>query len=379
MENQDKPLVSVIIPAYNAQAFIAKTLESVTAQTYPNLEILVVDDGSQDLTPQIVQNYIEQDSRIHLFRQSNAGVAAARNLAIQKSQGEFIAPLDSDDIWYPTNIEKQVHCILSSKQDVGVIYSWSIDIDEFGQPTSSTRASMLQGKVFNILLLHDFLANASCTLIRRSCLEDVGGYSCEMKMQNAQGCEDWHLYLKIAHKYQFRVVPEFLVGYRQISNSMSSKCEVMAQSQHFMLQDVKVAIPRFPNLLIGLSKSSFYMYLARQCLQLGNNQEALLWLLKSIKVGFLTTLLRPDFYIIFLKIGLGSTTDKIQQQKNYSYALSQKEHEPRGENSLISQSQTNKTSLSHSIKIYVELILQNILFIFFDYASKNSSDKSWIS
>jgi glycosyltransferase involved in cell wall biosynthesis len=101
--NLNQPLVSVIIPAYNAENFIAKTLESVLSQTYQNIEVLVVDDGSTDTTAEIVKSFVQKDSRVSLLQQSNAGVAAARNLAIEKSKGEYIAPIDADDIWYPQN------------------------------------------------------------------------------------------------------------------------------------------------------------------------------------------------------------------------------------------------------------------------------------
>ncbi len=100
------PLVSVIIPAYNAENFIAKTLASVVAQTYRRLEILVVDDGSSDRTQSIVQTMAQQDPRIKLFKQANAGVAAARNAGIDKAKGEYIAPIDADDLWHPETLEK---------------------------------------------------------------------------------------------------------------------------------------------------------------------------------------------------------------------------------------------------------------------------------
>ncbi|MGB3294833.1 MAG: glycosyltransferase family 2 protein, partial [Phormidesmis sp.] len=100
------PLVSVIVPTYNAEAFIAKTLASVLAQTYRHLEVLVVDDGSSDRTPSIVKAMAEQYPRITLLQQPNGGVAIARNAGIKKAQGEFIAPIDADDLWHPEMIEK---------------------------------------------------------------------------------------------------------------------------------------------------------------------------------------------------------------------------------------------------------------------------------
>lgn len=117
-ENKFKlPLVSVIIPAYNAEFFIEKTLNSVLSQTYKNIEVLVVDDGSQDRTAEIITSIAKIDSRVFLLQQSNAGVAAARNLAINKCRGEYIAPIDADDIWYPQNLEKQVQCMLQDPEN----------------------------------------------------------------------------------------------------------------------------------------------------------------------------------------------------------------------------------------------------------------------
>ena len=126
----ESPLISVIIPAYNAEIFIRRTLDSILAQTYTNIEILVVDDGSQDRTAEIVESFVEKDSRVTLLKQKNAGVATARNLAIEKSNGEYIAPIDADDIWYPQKLEKQAQCILEADQSIGLVYAWSVRIDE---------------------------------------------------------------------------------------------------------------------------------------------------------------------------------------------------------------------------------------------------------
>ena len=144
----DKPLVSVIVPAYNAEAYIAHTLNSVLSQTYNNIEVIVVDDGSNDETANIVESIIQSDDRVTLLQQPNSGVAAARNLAIQKSRGEYIAPIDADDIWYPQKIEKQVHCMLHADPSVGLVYAWSVHIDERGLLTGGFNASDIEGDVF---------------------------------------------------------------------------------------------------------------------------------------------------------------------------------------------------------------------------------------
>lgn len=116
----NKPLVSVIIPAYNAERFIARTLQSVLSQTYKNLEVIVVDDGSSDLTAEIVKSIAQTDHRVIFLQQPNSGVAAARNLAIASSSGDFVALIDADDIWYPQNIEKQVEAMITTDSGVGL-------------------------------------------------------------------------------------------------------------------------------------------------------------------------------------------------------------------------------------------------------------------
>ncbi|MEG4517951.1 MULTISPECIES: glycosyltransferase family A protein [unclassified Microcoleus] len=100
----NQPLVSAIMPAFKADNFIAKTGHYFLSQTYQNIEVLVVDDCSTDTTAEIVQYFAKKDSRVSLFHQSNAGVAIAGNLVIEKSKGEYITPIDADDIWYTQNL-----------------------------------------------------------------------------------------------------------------------------------------------------------------------------------------------------------------------------------------------------------------------------------
>ncbi|MDY6897433.1 MAG: glycosyltransferase family 2 protein [Cyanobacteriota bacterium] len=302
------PLVSVIIPAYNAEQFINKTLESVLSQTYENIEVLVIDDGSQDKTAEIVESIARKDSRVVLLQQENSGVAAARNLGINNSIGEFIAPIDADDIWYPQNLEKQVQCLLQAESFVGLVYSWSVDINEEDKLTGDFRAADIEGDVFTTLLCHNFLGNASSTLIRRSCVEKIGGYSTKLKSQNAQGCEDWDFYLRIAEHYQFQVVPEFFIGYRKIANTMSGDYKQMANSHDLMLKGVKKNHRQIPQIFYQLSKSSFYMYLARQSSNYNNHHQTLYWLSQALKADFITPVFRIGLYTLTIKSLFGLFT-----------------------------------------------------------------------
>src|SRR6267378_894238 len=103
------PLVSVILPVRDGESSIGDTLESALGQTYRNIEVIVVDDGSRDRTRAIVEARALRDSRVRVIGQNNRGLAASRNRALAIARGEFIAPLDADDLWDPTKMERQVH------------------------------------------------------------------------------------------------------------------------------------------------------------------------------------------------------------------------------------------------------------------------------
>jgi glycosyltransferase involved in cell wall biosynthesis len=279
---QEKPLVSVIIPAYNAENFIEVTLNSVLAQTYRNIEVIIVDDGSKDRTLHLVQQKALEDSRIMLLRQQNQGVAAARNLAIQHAKGEFIAPIDADDIWYPLKLEKQVACILEGGSRVGIVSSWFVFIDEDGDLMNTCVANHTDGYVHELLIYHNPIP-ASIPLIRRAALDKVGFYNQELKQQNAQGLEDWELGLRIAQHYEFRTVPEILIGYRQVTYSMSNDWQQMERSYHLVMIMAKKLYPEIPEELYRLSLGHMYYYLAGKCQQVGAHRESLFWLIKACK------------------------------------------------------------------------------------------------
>jgi glycosyltransferase involved in cell wall biosynthesis len=298
------PLVSVVIPAYNAEDFIAETLNSVISQTYKNIEVLVVDDGSKDKTPQIVQSLAQKDSRIILLQQKNAGVAAARNLGIQTSHGEYIAPVDADDIWYPEKLEKQVECMLNSDNSVGLIYCWSVNINEKSEilhfkGKKDCNPYSVEGKVYLPLLYLNFLGNGSVPLIRRSCFEKVGGYNCQLREQNAQGCEDWDLYLRIAQSYEFKLVPDFLMGYRQVTGSMGRNCFSMGRSYELVMAEVQSKLPTLPKKIYSWSGGYFYSYLVGQSCSGNDPIPTLFCIYRGILFDW-ALMLRPGLYRLFL-------------------------------------------------------------------------------
>lgn len=338
-ESGQPPLVTVVIPAFNAATFIARTLNSVLTQTYKFLEVIVIDDCSSDRTVEIVRKFSARDERIILLQQSsNLGVAASRNLGIRKARGELIAPIDADDLWQPQHLEKQVAMLQNSDSNVGVVYSWSVDIDEADRPIGEFRVADIEGDVYATLLCHNFIGNASATLLRRQCLEEIGGYSGQLLAQQAQGCEDWDLYLRLAERYRFRVVPEFSIGYRKIRGSMSRDFRRMARSHALMLQTVRQRNPNLPVPLYRLSQSSLYLYFANQNEQCGNDlrfsngdatrscnvppgetglahrRETLYWLYRALRADCITPLVRFGFYVMALRSTVGIVAARLGLQ-----------------------------------------------------------------
>jgi glycosyltransferase involved in cell wall biosynthesis len=347
----------VIIPAYNAERFISRTLDSVRDQTYRNIEVLVVDDGSQDQTAEIVDSMCDKDHRIQLLHQNQSGVAAARNTAIQKAKGQFIAPIDADDIWHPQNIEKQVQCMLDAEPSVGLVYAWSAVIDEQGILTGDFRVSPIEGDVYETLLSHNFLRNASACLIRSDCLNEVGFYNTQFLQHNAQGCEDWDLYLRIAENYQFRVVPDFLIGYRRVKNSMSSNFSAMASSHSFMLDAIRRENKNTCTYIYRLSSVNFYLYLAQDSNRLDCQKISFYWLGQAFRVDCITTLLSYRLYSVLFKDFLKLMAKALTLGKRSTFYFNLAYSWKRGSNYTLL---TNPKFYRRKISIMVSLLMQKL-------------------
>ena len=253
------PVVSVIIPAYNAEATIERTLASAAAQTFVALEIIVVDDGSKDRTGAIVAEFSKSDSRVRLVRQENSGVAAARNLGLNAARGDFVAPLDADDLWHPTKIEKQLR-LCQSSPTVGLVYTWYRGIDEADLVIECQPPVVARGDVYNRLLVQNFVGNASSPLIRRSLLLKTGGYDPSLRAARAQGAEDLQMQLNIAAISDYEVVPEYLMGYRQTQSSMSTRHLEMLRSQLIVIRRARAKFPDLAPFLFRWSSGEASAY-----------------------------------------------------------------------------------------------------------------------
>ena len=203
------PIVSVIIPAFNASAFVAKAIESVLLQPYRPVDITVVDDGSNDGTMDILLSYKNQ---IQIYRQENKGPAAARNLALATARGKYIMFLDADDSILPQKLSKQVE-ILERRPAIGWTYCDVEYINEKGQRLylasehfSYANRGSLNGILFSEILRGNFIP-VHAPLIRRECLFAVTPFDEDKQLI---GVEDWDLLLRLSSRYDAFYFPEVL-------------------------------------------------------------------------------------------------------------------------------------------------------------------------
>ena len=239
----EHPLVTVVIPAYNAARTIEETLLSVRAQTYERLEILVVDDGSRDATAAIVQAHAASDRRVQLLSQANAGVAAARNAGLARAQGAYVAFVDADDVWRADKIALQLAAFEEAGPEVGLVYAWHALIDDNSRVIQALPRSGIGGDLLEALAYANIVGNGSSALVRRELAVSIG-FDVGLRQAHAEGCEDRKFYFAVAERASFAVVPDFLVGYRESSDNMSSDVLQMLRSRDLCMAEIQDRHPR---------------------------------------------------------------------------------------------------------------------------------------
>jgi len=242
------PKVSVIIPTYNAEKYLLETIESVIAQTYSDWEIIAVDDGSTDKTPEILQDYKKKLSKkLRVITQKNSGVSIARNKAIAAAKGEYIAFLDHDDLWLPEKLKKQVK-LLDSNKKLGLVYSDSYAIDSRGSLKKGTllssrlfrlHARMQRGNVFDELFYVDFIPLLTA-IVRKEVFDKVGLFNPKYKI-----AEEYDLFLKIAEQYPIDFIEKPLAKYRIHGGNVSKNIELRVKED---LQISKYWLDKKPEL-----------------------------------------------------------------------------------------------------------------------------------
>lgn len=219
-----KGLVSVVIPNYNYARFLPEAIDSVLAQTYGQIEIIVVDDGSSDGSREVLESY---GDRITAILQQNAGVSAARNSGVSRSRGEFLAFLDADDAWLPAKIERQVAAF--NDDETGLVHVGMVEIDGSGNSLSE-RTDGREGVVSDALLRFEgsvVLGGGSGLMVPRRVFDEVAGFDTRLSTS-----ADWDMFYQVSSRYRVSFVPEILLKYRVHSSNMHGNIAAM---EHDML------------------------------------------------------------------------------------------------------------------------------------------------
>jgi glycosyltransferase involved in cell wall biosynthesis len=236
-----RPKVSVIIPAYNAEAYIAETLASVFSQTYNNYEIIVVDDGSTDKTWQILRSY---GDRIKALTKPNGGPASARNLAIKQARGELIAFLDSDDLWVEDKLAEQVR-FLDCQTHIGMVYSEALMFTQQGDRRIIKRKiGYAEAPTFCKLLIGNFIPNLT-VMLRRACVDKVGPLN-EAKEMIA--IEDYEYWLRVAKLFPIAGIARPLAYYRVRADNLVGDGRDIEQGLRLTLTVLREVERLFPHM-----------------------------------------------------------------------------------------------------------------------------------
>jgi hypothetical protein len=237
-----RPDISIVVPAYNVEGFVAATLSSALGQEGVDFEVVVVEDGSTDGTAAVLSRFAA-DPRLRIVSQKNAGLAAARNAGVAVARGRYVGFLDADDLWDRTKARSHV-ALMDADPRIDLSYSWWRIINEAGQPTgrgNTTPARAIPGGVsFEGLAIENFAGNGSTVVCRRDAILRVGGFDPALPT-----CEDLDAWLRVAalRDGNIALVPEVLTSYRMRDGQMTRDWRRMRAGWDMAIGKARLASP----------------------------------------------------------------------------------------------------------------------------------------
>ena len=271
-----EPLVSVVVPAYNAARTVETTLGSVLQQTMDGLEVIVVDDGSTDATPEIVRSV--NDERVRLRRQSNAGHASARNAGIEMSRGKYVAVVDADDVWLPRKLEQQL-AVLRANSAVRALHGSAIFVDDSLRPLFVASSPDGKNELLDVLCFRGLAALMVTLIIERALLDQVGGFDPSLII-----LQDWELAIRLARLGELYSSSEPLVLYRLHQTNQSKQIDLHIEPGERVLARF-FADPTLPAEIVARRSyvyAHFYAMLSGGALQIGRPAYATYWARRAL-------------------------------------------------------------------------------------------------
>lgn len=238
---QSTPKVTVYIPTHNHESYVEKAVESVLIQTFHDWELIIIDDGSTDTTRQIVSKY-EHHPKITIIFQENQGLTITNNIALRASRGDYIMRLDGDD-FLDKNILLVLSNVLDSHQDVGLVYPDWYEVNEHDEIINIVRRNKAEETT-----LFDIPAHGACTMIRKACLLELGGYNEGIKCQDG-----YDLWIRFIEKYRVDNVNCPLFYYRKHSNNLTNNHKKIIDTRTRIKRDyVKQKYENIPLKVVGI-------------------------------------------------------------------------------------------------------------------------------
>jgi len=292
------PLVSVVMPSYNHEKFLSEAIESVLGQGFDDFELIIVDDASTDSSRQIIQEYEVKDHRIQaILHECNQGISKTVNDGIEKSKGKFIGQIDSDDVWVPDKLAKQL-AVLEHDEDL-IVWSEGGLIDHAGQPVRKNFSEFQgfvsqkkSGNIFQELVKGNYIFG-STLLFKKTNLGNIR-YD-----ENLVYMNDYKFVLDLAREYEFYYIAEPLAKYRLHGDNtlLSSSSEAMKRRQIADRESASIleeSIRRHDHEIAPETKANMYASLSRIYYHRGENKKSLRFLLQAVRYN-------PSYPKLFLK------------------------------------------------------------------------------
>lgn len=299
------PLLSVVIPAYNVAPFLAAAVQSALAQTIKDTEVIVVDDGSTDGTPAVLERLT--DPRVRIIRQANRGLAAARNTGIRAARGPYLGLLDGDDTWMQQKAERQL-AVLERESGITMTYCHSAYLNESGEPTGELLLSRASNPTVRQLLRRNHVGNGSTPIGQTADFIEAGLFN-ERLRTNMEDYEMWPRLIRRTGR-QIRLVPEILTGYRLRDGSLSISFDNFLRHAELARRLLDESMPDVPKWVLDEGLASHYRVAARKAASLGRHREALGYLTQTLRLAPWLPAVDPRFMATVALIVTGGRGQK---------------------------------------------------------------------
>jgi len=290
--------ISIVLPLYNGRAYIRDTLASIEAQSFSDAELIVVNDGSTDDSPEIVEQYCRQSSspvlkRLVLLNRENSGVAAARNHGIDHATADWIALIDQDDLWHAEKLARQYAMVTAQPNCVWQYCAFKRFYADgrqvLKQNGSGNRIDTLSGLVDGSLFIPP-----AAVLVRKDICRETGGFDSALIPS-----DEWDFFLKLAERYEAVYSPEYLVEFRSHATSTAKrqKLEIFTAQREVLLRHEQTLLKDINRRLIKKRMATIEWHLGKECEQAGSTRAARehyrqAWKMNPTRIKLLSSLLK---------------------------------------------------------------------------------------